>query len=149
MITYRWAFAILILNMYTLLEMLKNRISDKNSDLVYNDVEVLHQVLYESLVPSVRKSLSKKGFSINQRINSSFDTEYKNKDITTNSLLSIQISLNTSSILRISKNEEWKISDVNATSNESYDIIVSRNIEIERIESSIRYCIKKSKNRKI
>lgn len=30
MVTYRWAFAILILKMYTLLEMLKNRISDKN-----------------------------------------------------------------------------------------------------------------------
>lgn len=78
--TYRWLFAILMLNFYTLTLLLKEKMENNNqksSDL-YGDIEYISRSIYDSLEPSVRKSLMKKGISITQNINTALDTEYKN-----------------------------------------------------------------------
>jgi hypothetical protein len=56
-ITYRWIYAVLMLNLYTLVELLKHN-SDKETDF-YSDLDIMSKELYDRLEPSIRKSLSK------------------------------------------------------------------------------------------
>lgn len=138
-ITYRWIYTILMTNLYTLLELLliKMKQEGENELDLYIDIETLTLKLYDSLEPSIRKILKKKGISIQQTINNSLDTEYKNIDQKTNKILSVQMCINTTSTLLINKSYSWELSDVNALSNESYNLIISQNIDKVVIESCI------------
>lgn len=99
MITYRWIYALIIINLYTLVVLLLERES-KDTDL-YSDLLSMSEKLYDKLEPSLRKSLLKKGITITHNIQNGFDTEYENKDTKTNKLLSVQMAINVITYLRI------------------------------------------------
>lgn len=140
MVTYRWIYAILILNLYTLVEILRNRLEKEKDTDFYSDLTILSKNLYDSLEPSIRKFLSKRGMSITQNIQNAFDTEYKNEDMKTNGLLSIQMAVNVVSYLKIHKPVSYVVSNVNALTNKSYEVENNKNINFELIEKAINEC---------
>lgn len=139
MITYRWIYAIIMINLYTLVVLLLEKES-KNTDL-YSDLLSLSEKIYDKLEPSIRKSLIKKGITITHNIQNGFDTEYENVDITTNKLLSVQMAVNVITYLRIQLHKVYRLSNVHTLTNESYEVGKDKNLNIDLMENVINSCI--------
>lgn len=128
MVTYRWIYGIIMINLYTLVVLLLDRES-KDTDL-YSDLLSISEKLYDKLEPSIRKSLIKKGITITNNIQNGFDTEYENQDTRINKLLSVQMAVNVITYLRIQLHTNYKLSNVHTLTNKSYDISKDRNLNI-------------------
>lgn len=119
--SYKWIFNIIILNLYEVtIHILKNK-PEETSDS-YNDLLYLSKKLFNSLDPSIRKMIQKRGISIVQNIQTGFDTEYVNKDAMFNSLLSVQLATNTQTYLKLPTNSPYTLSTLNTLTNETYSI---------------------------
>ena len=120
-----------------------NKIKDgKNTDLEA-DYESLSYNLFSKLDPSLRSKLQKKGISIIQNIYTGFDTEYKRVDSKFNKLISVQLAVNTKTLLKIPKYSEYELSSLHALTNESYKLNKNeKDFNFEMLENSLKKCIK-------
>ena len=141
--SYKWIYNLLLINLYELsTTLLKNTESEIETDF-YNDLLFLNKRLFNSLDPSIRKSLQKRGISIIQYVQTGFDTEYVNQNALTNSLLSVQLAVNTQSYLKIPKVLVYNLSSINPLTDESYPIQESENFGYGLVEESIRRIIER------
>lgn len=146
MVTFKWLYNVLILNIFTLSVLLIHKIDSdeeglKDSDF-YADLLVLNRQLSNNLDTSIRRSLQKRGINVIQNIQTGFDTEYVNLTSLTNRLLSVQLATNTVTYLKIPKVNPYVISSVNPQTNSKYIIIKDNYLNNELIELSIDQCIK-------
>lgn len=131
---------------------LKNRIKletelefgDKVSYLVdkSSDFENLGKKLLQTLDPSIREKLQKRGISVIQNVYTGFDTEYhlKSEEKYLNHLLSVQLAVNTRLIVKLPKYTDFKLAYVHPLTSEV--LPVAKNPKLSTIESSINLCIK-------
>src|SRR5438128_8132132 len=117
---------------------------ETDSDLIAN-YENLSGVIYEKIDPSIRIKIQKRGLSIIQNIYTGFDTEYVNKgDPMLNELISVQLAVNTKTLLKIPKYTEYELSTLNVQTGEEHKINKSRdeNFKYYMVENSLVRCIK-------
>jgi hypothetical protein len=90
--------------------------------IYYNLIINLSKELFNKLDTSIRIKLQRNGISIIQNIYTGFDTEFKNIDVKTNKLLSVQFMLNTKLILKIPKLTDFCLSTVGTLNNQIYKL---------------------------
>lgn len=121
MIFYRWSYNLLILKLLIYCEAYSSfctgRIVDKDLLLDFTNISKL---LASKLEPSIREKFSKRGISFINNIYTGFDTEYHSIDSTTNKLLSVQMSLTTSLLLKLPKKVEFNFEEFNVFTNDTY-----------------------------
>lgn len=121
MIFYRWSYNLLILKLLIYCEAYSSfctgRIVDKDLLLDFTNISKL---LASKLEPSIREKFSKRGISFINNIYTGFDTEYNSIDSTTNKLLSVQMSLTTSLLLKLPKKVEFNFEEFNVFTNDTY-----------------------------
>src|SRR5690242_20379261 len=98
--------------------------------------------LYSKIDPSIRVKLQKKGLSLIQNIYSGYDTEYVNKDSLNNKLLSVQLAVNTQTLMKIPLSSPYNISKVNTLSGTVYDVNGCNILNINHLETSLNNLIK-------
>jgi hypothetical protein len=84
------------------------------------DFTNISKLLASKLEPSIREKFSKRGISFINNIYTGFDTEYNSIDSTTNKLLSVQMSLTTSLLLKLPKKVEFNFEEFNVFTNDTY-----------------------------
>lgn len=142
--SYKWIINVLMASLYefSLKIMYKlERDSEMESDLMV-DFEVLIKNLFTRIDPSIRIKLQKRGLSVIQNIYTGFDTEYKNKDVMFNELISVQLAVNTKTLLKVPKYSDYELSTLDTLTGEVYKI----NKDTERFNFNM---IEKSLNRMI
>ena len=141
--SYKWLYNLIMMSLYELSIKKLNKIKDgKNTDLEA-DYESLSYNLFSKLDPSLRSKLQKKGISIIQNIYTGFDTEYKRVDSKFNKLISVQLAVNTKTLLKIPKYSEYELSSLHALTNESYKLNKNeKDFNFEMLENSLKKCIK-------
>jgi hypothetical protein len=121
MIFYRWSYNLLVLKLLiyceAYLSFCSGRIVDKDLLLDFTNISKL---LASKLEPSIREKFSKRGISFINNIYTGFDTEYNSIDSTTNKLLSVQMSLTTSLLLKLPKKVEFNFEEFNVFTNDTY-----------------------------
>jgi hypothetical protein len=73
--------------------------------------------VYNKLDPSIKSKLNKPGITVIQNIHTGFDTEYKYLEGNKNDLISVQLAVNTQSILKIPKMSDYYACSIDALSN--------------------------------
>lgn len=144
MVTYGWLYNIIIIKLYELSIELKTNLEVEGTveTDIYIDLINLCKQLFNSLDPSIRKHLQKRGISIVQNIQTGFDTEFVNKDSIHNTLLSVQMASNIQSYIQIPKTTDYELSSLNPLTNETYLMDKSdSNIDFDKIEKIIRESI--------
>ena len=108
------------------------------------DFESLTKEIFNKIDPSIRIKLQKRGISIIQNISTGFDTEYKNKDLKFNDLISVQLAISTQTLLKIPKYSEYELSSVNTLTGEEYKIdkIKEKDFKYSIVEKSFNKSIK-------
>ena len=121
MIFYRWSYNLLVFKLLiyceAYLSFCSGRIVDKDLLLDFTNISKL---LASKLEPSIREKFSKRGISFINNIYTGFDTEYNSIDSTTNKLLSVQMSLTTSLLLKLPKKVEFNFEEFNVFTNDTY-----------------------------
>lgn len=140
--SYKWLYNILLIIMYLFcLESLHcTDISVENLDLIA-DLERLEKEIYGRLDPSVRQHIQKKGLSIKQNTYIGFDSEFTNKTMETNSLVSIQLAVTTKTYVQIPNNVPYTLSVVDSNNKVLKIKGSSTVLNYQKIEASIRMCI--------
>lgn len=116
--------------------------SEMESDLMV-DFEVLIKNIFTRIDPSIRIKLQKRGLSVIQNIYTGFDTEYKNKDVTFNELISVQLAVNTKTLLKVPKYSDYVLSTLDTLTGEVYKINKdSECFNFNMIEKSLNRIIK-------
>lgn len=148
MIFYRWSYNLLILKLLIFCEaylsFCTGRIVDKDLLLDFTN---LSKLLASKLEPSIREKFSKRGISFINNIYTGFDTEYNAVDNTTNKLLTVQMSLTTSLLLKLPKKVEFNFEEFNVFTNDTYkknaeDLDLKKSaIKIDYVKELINNCI--------
>src|SRR6185312_6345203 len=116
--------------------------SEMETDLMV-DFEVLIKNIFSRIDPSIRIKLQKRGISVIQNVYTGFDTEYKNKDVKYNELISVQLAVNTKNLLKIPKYSEYELSTLDTLTGEVYKINKdSKDFNFRMVEKSINKSIK-------
>lgn len=144
--SYKWIFNVLMTSLYeySLKTMYKmEQDSEIESDLMV-DFEELVKNIFSRIDPSIRIKLQKRGISILQNIYTGFDTEYVNKgDPNLNELLSVQLAVNTKSLLRIPKYSEYELSTIDTLTGEVYKLDKdTEDFNFSMVEKSLNRSIK-------
>lgn len=143
--SYKWIINVLMacLYEYSLKIMYKmEQGSEMESDLMI-DFEVLIKNIFTRIDPSIRIKLQKRGLSVIQNIYTGFDTEYKNKDVTFNELISVQLAVNTKTLLKVPKYTEYELSTLDTLTGEVYKINKDTELfNFNMIEKSLNRIIK-------
>lgn len=133
---FKWVYNMFILSLYVLLgksviiadKLLKDVLSIQTKrDLTSDEISLLKGLeeelslqnallkeLYNRLDSSLRYSLKRKGMSFIENRYTGFDTEYVNKEISVNKLVSVQLSVNTRTLLKVPSVLEYKYTKVTA-----------------------------------
>lgn len=148
MIFYRWSYNLLILKLLIFCEaylsFCSGRIVDKDLLLDFTN---LSKLLASKLEPSIREKFSKRGISFINNIYTGFDTEYNAIDSTTNKLLTVQMSLTTSLLLKLPKKVEFNFEEFNVFTNDTYkknaeDLDIKKSaIKTDYVKELINNCI--------
>jgi len=113
-----------------------------HSDLMA-DLQVLSKDIFSKIDPSIRVKMQKRGISVIQNIYTGFDTEYKNIDLKYNKLVSVQLAINTKSLLKIPMYSEYELSTINTLTGELYKVDKSKkDFNFFMVEKAINRCIK-------
>jgi hypothetical protein len=115
---------------------------EPDSDLLA-DFKTLSRNIFCKIDPSIRIKLQKRGISVIQNIYTGFDTEYKNKNIKFNELISVQLAVNTKTLLKIPKYSEYELSNLNTLTGEVYKIDISneKDFNFFMVEKTLNRCI--------
>lgn len=152
--TYKWVFNILVLNLYFITVQVESDFfkeeADSESDL-RSDFAVLSRNLYGKLDPSIRQKLQKRGISLIQNIYTGFDTEYKNINVKYNKLLSVQLAVNTNTLIKIPFKKDYTVCEINPLTNEEYGYYNrdEENFNYFKVENCINLMINKIRTLKL
>lgn len=143
--SYKWIFNVLMVCLYEYSLKLMYKIENElepDSDLLA-DFKTLSRNIFSKIDPSLRIKMQKRGVSVIQNVYTGFDTEYKNKDIKFNELISVQLAVNTKTLLKIPKYSEYELSTLNTLTGEEYKIDVSneKDFNFFMIERTLNRCI--------
>jgi hypothetical protein len=123
---------------------LSSKVTDKDdSDEFIVDYKSLMLRLHNSLDSSIKVKLKKQGITIMQNIYTGFDTEYKHKEGIFNELISVQLAVNTRTILKVPKVDSYyacKIDTLNLY--KKYSINKESKINYGLLESTIERCLR-------
>lgn len=150
---YKWSFNFLILSLYyyMTLNLVKVDVdlkkSEDDSDLL-QDYKHLMSKLYNKLDPSIRVKLQKPGVSVIQNTYTGFDTEYKFISGITNKLISVQLAVNTRTIIKIPKCSDYYTSKMDSLSSKRHAVNKIPSFNYDLLESSVNVCIRKLRNLK-
>jgi hypothetical protein len=112
-----------------------------DSDLMA-DLQVISKDIFSKIDPSIRVKMQKRGISVIQKIDTGFDTEYKNIDLKYNKLVSVQLAINTKSLLKVPKYSEYELSTINTLTDEGYKVDKSKkDFNFIMVEKAINKCI--------
>lgn len=139
--SYKWLCNLILITLYQFcLETLHSpALSIENPDLIA-DLELLERELYGRLDPSVRLHLQKKGMSIKQNTYIGYDSEFTNKTMELNNLISIQLAVTTKTYVQIPKTVPYTLSTMDG--NKVIKMKKSSSIfNYPKIETSIRMCV--------
>jgi len=121
---YKWSYNLIMLNLYKITEEVVFKLNQVNqvnqvnqgeefiNDNLLIDYITLAKDILHKIDPSIRSKLTKRGISITQNIYTGFDTEYVNVDSLTNKLLSIQLSINTKTMVQFPLNNEFDFKEI-------------------------------------
>jgi hypothetical protein len=87
---------------------------------ILSDYNTQSNELSVKLDPSIRIRIPKKGLSIIENIYTGFDTEYENVDNLRNKLLSVQLSVNTRTLVRFPLNDNFNLEEIGVLTGELY-----------------------------
>jgi len=113
---------------------------EHDSDLMA-DFKVLSQSIFDKIDPSVRVKLQKRGISIIQNIYTGFDTEYKNINSRYNDLISVQLAVNTKTLLRLPKYSEYVLSSLDTLSGKEYKVHYGEGFDGTLVQNSLNKSI--------
>nr|CAA73185.1 DNA polymerase [Cryphonectria parasitica] len=145
---YKWIWNIINLNIYTLMHVrlsndnLDSKASDSDSDLLAGFKHLMSR-LYNNIDPSIRLKLNKPGISIVQNIYTGFDTEYKYRDKIFNDLISVQLAVNTRTILKIPKKETFYVCELDTLNNKAYPVKKLKGFRYDLFEDIVNKCVNK------
>lgn len=111
-----------------------------DSDLMA-DFKVLSQSIFSKIDPSVRVKLQKRGISVIQNIYTGFDTEYKNINSKYNDLISVQLTVNTKTLLKLPKYSEYVLSSLDTLSSKEYKIHCGEGFDGTLVQKSLNKSI--------
>jgi hypothetical protein len=113
---------------------------NSDSDLMA-DFKVLSLNIFSKIDPSVRAKLQKRGISIIQNIYTGFDTEYKNINFKYNDLISVQLAVNTKTLLKLPKYSEYVLSSLDTLSSKEYKIHYGEGFNSGLVQKSLNKSI--------
>ena len=87
--------------------------------------------------PSIRKSLQKQGVSLIQNLETGFDTEYVNKDMLTNKIISVQIAQHLQCYLKLPLPSRYKLCKINPVTEAKYPVKITKSFNFGLIETII------------
>ena len=140
LILSKWSYQLLLVRLYKDLVNLKHE--DFNSEDEFLDKKMLEKELYSKIDPSIRVKLQNRGLCLIQNIYSGYDSEYVNKDPLNNKLLSVQLAVNTQTLLKIPIIKPYNISKVNTLTGSVYNVKGSSVLNISQLETEINILIK-------
>lgn len=144
---YKWSFNLVILKLYHSSEYMIYKIESKeefkNLEILL-DYKNLSRDLLLKLDPSIRSKLVKRGSSITQNIYTGFDTEYVNESTLYNRLLSVQLSVNSKTMLSLPLTPEFDYKEVDVLSGKDFKVkqVYGSNIRWELLKSMINNYIR-------
>ena len=146
--SYKWIFNIILLSLHelivkTIFELEKSfslRLNDKITDLTADLINLNKEILAK-LDPSIRKKLQNRGISLIQNVYAGFDTEFKRINENKNKLLSVQLAINTKLLLRIPKNDQYKLSTIDVITGKEYKLPKNKDFNFNIIEKTINHAI--------
>jgi len=144
LILSKWSYQLLLVRLYKDLVNLKHE--DFNSEDEFLDKKMLEKELYSKIDPSIRVKLQNRGLCLIQNIYSGYDSEYVNKDPLNNKLLSVQLAVNTQTLLKIPIIKPYNISKVNTLTGSVYNVKGSSVLNISQLETEINILIKDIRN---
>jgi hypothetical protein len=97
---------------------------------IYSDKEHLESFIHSKLDPVISLSLQNRGLTLIQNIYTGFDTEYKQEGYSTNKLVSVQLAVNTKTLLKLPRYNDFKLSTVNSLNNDMYEL--SNNVDMDK-----------------
>lgn len=147
--SFKWLYNLIQLSMYSsLIEyeniILENKFNNQafkdNLDLepdVYHDLVLKRKEIYQKLDPSIRKSLQKHGITLIQNLETGFDTEYVNKDLLSNKLISVQIAQHLQCYLKLPLPSRYKLCKLNPVTEAKYPIKITKSFDFTLVETII------------
>jgi len=142
-ISFKWLFNLIYVTMYRKIVeyekhhgfsyLLKTQVPE---DRFYDLIDLRIRI-YQKLDPSIRKSLQKKGITILQNVETGFDTEYVNKDLTSNKLLSVQLAQVVQSYIKIPLVIPYELSYINPSTEANYPVKKNSRFAYNLIEKII------------
>ena len=142
--SYKWIYNVLMVCLYEYSLKIIYNLDESllHSDLMA-DLQVLSKDIFSKIDPSIRVKMQKRGISVIQNIYTGFDTEYKNIDLKYNKLVSVQLAINTKSLLKIPMYSEYELSTINTLTGELYKVDKSKkDFNFFMVEKAINRCIK-------
>lgn len=113
--SYKWIFN---LNLYCLcIETLNSQGTTEQQEGSVEDLKAKELELYSLLDLSIRYHLQKRGISVKENIYVGFDTEFSNKDLVSNKLISAQLAVTTKLYVKIPLNTLYYLSSIDEKSN--------------------------------
>jgi hypothetical protein len=96
---------------------------DAIDDVKYDLIDMSTKV-FGKIDPSIRVKMRKKGVSIIQNAYTGFDTEYKNIDFKRNELISVQLAVNTKTLLKLPLHTEYTLSSLETLTGKEHKLKV-------------------------
>ena len=137
----KWGHQLLILRLYTDLMTLNEDYYLTKENYLEN--KTLEKELYSKIDPSIRLKLKNKGLSLIQNIYSGYDSEYKEINANNNRLLSVQLAVNTKTLLKLPNNKGYSLSKLNALTDDVYEISGFASLDLIKLEEELNKCINK------
>lgn len=136
MLLYRWSYNLIILKLLMYSEAyIKHNVSKNIDNDLLLDFKNISKLLSSKLEPSIREKFARKGISYISNIYTGFDTEYVSIDSKTNKLLSVQMSLTTSLLLKLPLKTNFDFEEFNVFAN---DVYKKDTEEIDEIRSAVK-----------
>jgi len=144
--SYKWLYNLIHLSIYNSLieyeDHYKNTHLSLESDRYY-DLVLIRKQIYQKLDPSIRKGLQNIGVTLIQNLVCGFDTEYVNKNLKYNKLLSVQIAQQLQCYIQIPLPVRYTLCKINPVTEARYPVKFTNSFDFSLVESLIANHIEK------
>lgn len=144
--SYKWLYNLIQLSIYNSLIEYEDHYKNTHLSLEfdrYYDLVLIRKQIYQRLDPSIRKGLQNIGVSLIQNLVCGFDTEYVNKNLKYNRLLSVQIAQQLQCYLKIPLPVRYTLCKINPVTEARYPVKFTKSFDFSLVESLIANHIEK------
>jgi hypothetical protein len=119
-----------------LLKLKDNLINDEEEKDLKEDYKVMIREINIKIDPSIRQKLQRGGITVIQNTYTGYDTEYQSHDLKYNELLTVQLAVNTKSLLKLPVVKKYQFTNINPK-NGINNVLVQKelNDRIDRLRS--------------